>query len=175
MAIAASPLTPIGTARLAEPASGVAVDVPVLVTGAASIVVLLVACSAWPAWRLASARAAGLREQAAAGPPARTTARLVSSWAPVTAATGVRLALSPGRGRTSVSARGALAGLPLGVAAGRWGWALSATGLGIPPDPVPPVAVLLMVPAVVLAGNAVVFWPGRASARLSPARVLRAE
>jgi hypothetical protein len=35
--------------------------------------------------------------------------------------------------------------------------------------------VLLMVPAVILAGNAVVSWPARTAARVSPARVLRAE
>ena len=105
MAIAASPLTPIGTARLAEPAPGVAVDVPVLAAGAEGIVVLLVTLSR-PAWRLAPARAAGLREQAAAADPSdRTAARLVSAWAPVTAAAGVRLALAPGRGHTLVPVR----------------------------------------------------------------------
>jgi hypothetical protein len=35
--------------------------------------------------------------------------------------------------------------------------------------------VLLRVPAVSLMANAVAFWPGRATARLSPADVLRAE
>jgi hypothetical protein len=35
--------------------------------------------------------------------------------------------------------------------------------------------VLLMVPAVILSANAVPFWPARAAARMSPARVLRAE
>jgi ABC-type lipoprotein release transport system permease subunit len=69
-----------------------------------------------------------------------------------------------------------LAGLPLGVAVGRWAWALFSSGLGIPPGALVPVPfVLLMIPAALLAANAVAYWPARAAARLSPARVLRAE
>ena len=69
-----------------------------------------------------------------------------------------------------------LAGLPLGVAAGRWSWAIFARGLGIPAVPITPIwPVLLMVPAVIVIANAVAFWPGRATARLKPAEVLRAE
>ena len=69
-----------------------------------------------------------------------------------------------------------LAGLPLGVAAGRGSWAIFARGLGIPAVAITPVwPVLLMVPAVIVIANAVAFWPGRAAARLSPAEVLHAE
>jgi predicted lysophospholipase L1 biosynthesis ABC-type transport system permease subunit len=69
-----------------------------------------------------------------------------------------------------------LAGLPLGIAAGRWSWALFAHGLGIPAAAITPLwPVLLMMPAVILIANAVALWPGRATARLSPADVLRAE
>jgi hypothetical protein len=69
-----------------------------------------------------------------------------------------------------------LAGLPLGVAAGRWSWALFAHGLGIPPGAITPIRpVVLMTLAAIVIANAVAFWPGRASARLSPAEVLRAE
>jgi hypothetical protein len=69
-----------------------------------------------------------------------------------------------------------LIGLPLGIAVGRWSWELFAGGLGIPADAITPVpVVLLMVPAVVLVANAVAVWPARSGARLSPARVLRAE
>jgi hypothetical protein len=35
--------------------------------------------------------------------------------------------------------------------------------------------ILLMIPAALLAANAVAYWPARAAARLSPALVLRAE
>jgi hypothetical protein len=69
-----------------------------------------------------------------------------------------------------------LAGLPLGVAAGRWSWALFAHGLGIPPGAITPIRpVLLMTLAAIVIANAVAFWPGRATARRSPAEVLRAE
>jgi len=69
-----------------------------------------------------------------------------------------------------------LAGLPLGVAAGRWSWALFAHGLGIPPGAITPIRpVLLMTLAAIVIANAVAFWPGRATARLSPAEVLRTE
>ena len=54
VAAAASPLMPIGAARLAEPDPGVSADALVLAAGAAAIVVLLVAWAAWPAWRLTS-------------------------------------------------------------------------------------------------------------------------
>jgi ABC-type antimicrobial peptide transport system permease subunit len=69
-----------------------------------------------------------------------------------------------------------LAGLPLGIAAGRWSWALFARDLGIPAMPITPIRpVLLTVPAVILIANAAASWPGRTTARLSPADVLRAE
>jgi ABC-type lipoprotein release transport system permease subunit len=69
-----------------------------------------------------------------------------------------------------------LAGLPLGIVAGRWSWALFAHDLGIPAGAITPLPlVLLMVPAVILIANTVAFWPGRAAARLKPAEILRAE
>jgi hypothetical protein len=69
-----------------------------------------------------------------------------------------------------------LAGVRFGVAAGRWSWTLFANGLGIAPVAVTPVwPVLFMVPAVIAIANAVAFWPGRATTRLNPADVLRAE
>jgi hypothetical protein len=69
-----------------------------------------------------------------------------------------------------------LAGLPLGVAAGRWAWALFARDLGIPAAAITPFPlVLLMVPAVILIANVLAFWPGRTAARLKPAEVLRTE
>ena len=85
--------------------------------------------------------------------------RVITAWQ-VSTVTGLALA----------------AGIPLGVAAGHWSWNLFATDLGIPGEFVAPLPlVLLMVPAVILAGNAVAFWPARTAARVSPARVLRAE
>ncbi len=118
VAIAASPLMPIGPARLAEPDPGLNVNVPVLAAGAAATVILLVAGATWPAWRLASARHSAERD--AAGAPGRRSQAaewLARSGAPVTAVSGMRLALNPGRGRTAVPVRSALLGLALSVAA----------------------------------------------------------
>jgi hypothetical protein len=116
--VAASPLMPIGPARLAEPDPGVSADAMVLAAGAAALVVLLVTLAAWPAWRLASTGARGSGRQAATGRRPPWTARLAGgAGLPVTAAVGVRLALEPGRGRTAVPVRAALAGTALSVLA----------------------------------------------------------
>src|SRR5208282_580380 len=118
VAIAASPLMPIGPARTAEPDPGLNIDVPVLAVGFAATVILLLARVAWPAWRLASARHAAQRD--AAGVPGRrspTAERLARAGTPVSAVIGVRLAFDPGQGRTAVPVRSALAGLVLSVAA----------------------------------------------------------
>ncbi len=118
VAIAASPLMPIGPARLAEPDPGLNVDVTVLAAGFAATVILLVAWVAWPAWRLASARRPAARD--AAGEPGRRSRAaewLARSGAPITAVSGVRLALDPGQGRTAVPVRSALLGLALSAAA----------------------------------------------------------
>lgn len=77
---------------------------------------------------------------------------------------------------TILAALALLAGLPLGIAAGRWAWALFAHELGIPATAITPLPlVLLTVPAVILIANTVAFWPGHTAARLNPAETLRAE
>ena len=117
VAVAASPLMPIGPARLAEPDPGLNVNAPALAAGAVVTVALLVARVAWPAWRLASA---GHGDRGPAGVVSRRP--LPAEWAArvgatVTATVGVRLALEPGRGRTAVPVRSALAGTALSIAA----------------------------------------------------------
>jgi ABC-type antimicrobial peptide transport system permease subunit len=117
-AIAASPLMPIGPARLAEPDPGVSIDVPVLAAGFAGIVAVLVARVAWPAWRLASARVAAEHDGTGAGGRRPGVAGwLARAGMPVTTVAGVRLAFDPGKGRTAVPVRSALLGLGLSVAA----------------------------------------------------------
>ena len=61
LAVAVSPLMPVGTARVAEPDPGISADVPVLLAGSIAAFGLLVAWAAWPAWRLASSRGADSR------------------------------------------------------------------------------------------------------------------
>jgi hypothetical protein len=116
IAIAASPLTPIGPARLAEPDPGVSVNAGVLAAGAAAIVVLLAARVAMTAWRQAGARpAADVAEPSQRRP--RLAERLSRAGAPLAAVTGVRFALDPGTGRASVPVRSAMLGLAVAVAA----------------------------------------------------------
>jgi FtsX-like permease family len=118
-AVAASPLMPIGAARLAEPDPGLSVDWLVLPIGAAAIVVLLVARAIWPAWRLAGTRVPSGARPADGGPGrgSRLAGWLATMNAPVTMTAGVRLAVEPGRGRTAVPVRPALLGSTLSVLA----------------------------------------------------------
>jgi hypothetical protein len=117
-AVAASPLMPIGPARLAEPHPGLSADIPVLAAGSGAIVALILAGAAWPAWRQAAARLPA--ERGVARVPGRrpgAVAWLARSGAPVTAVTGVRLVFDPGHGRGPGPARSALAGLALSATA----------------------------------------------------------
>jgi FtsX-like permease family/MacB-like periplasmic core domain len=67
-------------------------------------------------------------------------------------------------------------GLPLGIAAGRWGWYLFATQLGIVFEPrVGSIPLLLAAPATILLANLIAVLPGRAASRTKPAVVLRTE
>ena len=117
-AVAASPLMPVGAARLAEPSPGISTDWLVLTAGPAAIAVLLVGCAIWPAWRLASAwPAAASLTAAPLARQSRITRWLTGAGAPVTVTEGVRRALQPGRGRSAVPVRAALAGTILPVLA----------------------------------------------------------
>jgi ABC-type antimicrobial peptide transport system permease subunit len=69
-----------------------------------------------------------------------------------------------------------LAGLPLGVLAGRQAWAAFTGAAGIAPAPDIPVAlILLTVPATLLIAVLIALWPGWRAARLRPATVLWTE
>jgi len=77
---------------------------------------------------------------------------------------------------TTFAALGLVVGLPLGVSLGRWAWTLFAEQIGVVPEPVTPLPlILLVVPAAVLLANLVALLPARHAARTSPALVLRAE
>jgi hypothetical protein len=118
VAVVASPLMPVGAARLAEPDPGISVDWAVLLPGAVAIVVLLVASAAWPAWRLSGGRAAsGAATGRGPGSGSRLASWLAARGAPLAVTAGVRLALEPGRGRSGVPVRTALTGTVLSVLA----------------------------------------------------------
>jgi hypothetical protein len=69
-----------------------------------------------------------------------------------------------------------LVGLPLGIAAGRWGWRLFAEQLAVVPVPVvPALVVVAVVVGAILAANLIAALPARVAARTQPALVLRTE
>ncbi len=113
VAVALSPLFPIGPARTVDPDVGLHADAVVLVLGATAIVVL---AAAWGV-------TVGLRSIVAAGrpPPALRRSRigdlLARAGAPAAATAGVRMAVEPGRGATSVPVRTTLVGAVVGLAA----------------------------------------------------------
>jgi FtsX-like permease family len=118
LAVAASPLMPIGPARLAEPDPGVSIDWTVLAPGAVAIVGFLVAGAARPARRFASPRLVSRgEERVRLATRVRPGAWLVGTDAPVTAVLGARFALDRGGERTGVPVRGALTGTMLAVLA----------------------------------------------------------
>ena len=76
----------------------------------------------------------------------------------------------------SLAAVALLIGVPLGLLAGRWAWALFASSAGLAPAASIPVPlVLLTIPVTAVAAALIAAWPGRAAARIRPATVLRAE
>ena len=118
VAIAASPLMPIGPARLAEPEPGVEVNLALLGGGLAVIALAPVALMIPVAWR-AAAQARGplgvtVPTLSARRPPLRPG---VGTGGPVTGWIGARMAFTPGHGRTAVPVRSALAATTVAVAA----------------------------------------------------------
>jgi ABC-type antimicrobial peptide transport system permease subunit len=76
----------------------------------------------------------------------------------------------------ALAAAALLVGLPLGVLAGRWAWALFARSVGVAPSPdIPAVLVLAAIPATLLLAIVIAAGPGWAAARIKPATVLRTE
>jgi ABC-type lipoprotein release transport system permease subunit len=113
VAIATSPLMPIGPARLAEPHPGLSVNAGLLAIGFAGVVFFLLAVTLIPMWRTA----AGLFERA--GPGRSRLARSVAEAnLPPSTGIGIGMALEPGRGHNAVPVRSALVGAVLAVAAG---------------------------------------------------------
>ena len=118
IAVATSPLMPIGLARLAEPGPGVEVNLAVLGAAAGrhrAAPMLLVLPSIWRAAAPGPARP-GVAQPPYPGRPSRLGSALGMAGS-VTGAIGVRMALEPGRGRTAVPVRSALAGTAVAVAA----------------------------------------------------------
>jgi ABC-type lipoprotein release transport system permease subunit len=112
VAVIVSPLFPTGLARTAEPEPGLDVDAAVLGLGALGLAMVVVLLATWPAWR--AARPTTDTEPVPARPS--TAGRMLArGGVPLSVSTGVRMALEPGRGHSSVPVRSSLAGVTLGV------------------------------------------------------------
>jgi ABC-type antimicrobial peptide transport system permease subunit len=102
---------PLGLAREADVNVGFHLDLPVILLGAAACLVLLVIRSLYPAFRASRvAYDEGNRH------PSRTADAMARASMPATSVAGVRMALDPGRGRTAVPVRTAIAGTVVAVA-----------------------------------------------------------
>jgi len=115
VAVCLSPIAPLGPVRPVYPDPGVSFDWTVLGCGLAVLIVFLGVTAALVSYRGAPQRAA--RRGLAPEQPSRILAAAGSAGLPVPALTGVRFALVPGRGRTSVPVRSAVLGAVLAVVA----------------------------------------------------------
>ena len=115
LGVALSPLLPVGLAWVAEPHTGIDVDVPVLAAGLAAAILVTVGCAAWPGWRAAAE--GPLARLAEPGQRRRTVTARLAAARPVPLGMGIRLALHSGAGRTAVPVRSAVASAAVGVAA----------------------------------------------------------
>lgn len=115
LAVAASPLFPMGLAGKAEPSSGFRFD-GVLALGGLAVVAIVVVLTLWPSW-VAASRTLG-SGAADSGPRRSSMMGRVLTHLPVPPSIelGVRMALEPGRGRSSVPVRSTLTAVTLGVA-----------------------------------------------------------
>ena len=118
VAIAASPLMPIGPARAAEPSPGNDINLAILGAGLVIIAIAPLVLLAPGAVRTAThARGAlGIPEPEALGRPSRLAPALGLAGS-VPGSLGVRMAVEPGHGGKAVTMRSALAGTTLTVAA----------------------------------------------------------
>jgi ABC-type lipoprotein release transport system permease subunit len=77
---------------------------------------------------------------------------------------------------SALAAVALLAGVPLGVLAGRWAWILFAGSAGVIRTPVVELPlVLLTIPVALLLANVIAAGPGWEAARVGPAAALRTE
>ncbi|HUC15936.1 MAG TPA: FtsX-like permease family protein [Acidimicrobiales bacterium] len=114
VAVALSPLAPIGPARPLDPSPGIAFDGTVLGTGLLVLVMGLGALSVLLAYRSVPHRA-DRRRKLARSPVSSLAGAAAACGLPSPAVTGIRFALERGHGRTAVPVRSALLGSVLAV------------------------------------------------------------
>jgi putative ABC transport system permease protein len=115
VAVALSPLAPLGPARSVDPSSGVSFDWTVLGFGVLLFAVVLGVLAVLLSFRTAPHRIA-LRPQLRTASGARVVASLARNGLPAPGVVGARMALESGEGRTAVPVRSALVGTVLAVA-----------------------------------------------------------
>ncbi len=77
---------------------------------------------------------------------------------------------------TTILVVAAAAGVPLGIAVGKWTWTAFASSIGVAPSSVVPVAALLAgIAALLVVGNLLALWPARVAARVATAATFRTE
>jgi hypothetical protein len=115
LAIALSPIAPLGEARVAEASTGVTFDAAVLLIGALATAAVVIALGAWPASRAARSLRTGQR--LAITRPSVVVTQLAAAGAPPSAVVGVRYALERRSGSATVPVGSALLGTVLAVIA----------------------------------------------------------
>ena len=115
VAIAASPFLPIGLMRQLETSSGFRVDSVALAIGGGATVLLIILAGVWPAWR--ASKTAGFVKGERTRATNRTVDALAKASFPPSAVAGVRMALEPGHGATSVPVRTTIFGSVLALTA----------------------------------------------------------
>jgi len=114
-AVLLSALTPVGVARQAELHPGIAVNLAYVGIGALSVFVVVALLSVVAAlFAHHSARSLGATARVTAG--SRVGGALADAGASTAASAGVRMALEPGRGRSSVPVRSTIISAVVGVA-----------------------------------------------------------
>ena len=111
-----SAFTPIGLARRAEISPGFSFNAAILLGGAAVLALLLAGRAAITALRVVRIRT-GMPAAQAASRGSRIARWMARRGFPPTAVSGVRLAFEPGRDRTAVPVRSAIAGMAVALAA----------------------------------------------------------
>ncbi len=117
LAFAVSPLTPMGEARIAEPAQGFAFDVRVLGFGAVATIIVSLLLTAYPAWRATRVHIDQPQGELASSRASILVAALARAGVPPSVVVGTSRALERGKGRASVPVVTALLGTIVAVTA----------------------------------------------------------
>jgi hypothetical protein len=114
VAVALSPLSPLGPVRSVYPTPGISVDWTVLGAGLLVLIGGLSTTAAFLAYRVAPHRVAR-RALLAPHAGSRAVQGLAAAGLPITGVVGLRMALEPGGGRTAVPVRSALLGTAVAI------------------------------------------------------------